>query len=126
MDGLSVNLYNIGSHITFGKLFFDFEIAQKQTKDSIGASTTSQSFFIYCLYHVELKNKIIKRVTPALRYDAFDANIEKSGFEPGRLTAGLTFGFSKLTLADLRFNYEKYFYKELPNLDDKITAELIV
>lgn len=126
MDGNNVHLYNIGSHITVGKLFLDFEIAQKNTTDTLNNSVTAQSFFVYGLYHFEINKKIIKRITPAIRYDAFDSNINKEGFEPGRITAGLTFGFSKLTLADLRFNYEKCFYKELPNLDDKITAELIV
>lgn len=126
MDGLSINLYNFGSHITLGNFFFDFEIAYKQTNDSIGNSITAQSYFIYGLYHFEINNNFLKRVTPALRYDVFDSDINKSGFEPGRITAGLTFGFSKLTLADLRFNYEKYFYDKLPNQDDKFTAELIV
>jgi len=126
MDGLTVNLFNIGSHITFGNLFFDFEIVSKQSTDSLGANINAQSYFIYGLYHIELKSKLLQRVTPALRYDVFDSNTNKSGFEPGRLTVGLTFGFSNLALADLRFNYEKFFYKELPNFDDKFTVELIV
>jgi hypothetical protein len=101
------------------------EFASKSSVDTLKKSTTSHAFFIYGLYHFELKNKTLRRITPAIRYDFYDKDNTTSAFEPGRMTAGLTFGFSKLTFADIRLNYEKYYYNDLPNVDDKFTIEFI-
>lgn len=125
MDDHHVELLGAGCGYKLGHFVFETEYASKWAKDTLGNAVTSYAFFAYGLYHFELKNKTLKRITPAIRYDFFDSDNSTDVFEPGRITAGLTFGFSKLTFADIRLNYEKYYYKTLPNVDDKFTIEFI-
>lgn len=125
MDNNEIKMYDIGCSYQIGNFVIESEFASKSSVDTLKKSTTSHAFFIYGLYHFELKNKTLRRITPAIRYDFYDKDNTTSAFEPGRMTAGLTFGFSKLTFADIRLNYEKYYYNDLPNVDDKFTIEFI-
>jgi hypothetical protein len=68
---------------------------------------------------------MIRDVVPAVRYDFFSQNMRSGIIEPQRLTAGITLGFYKYNFANIRFNYEKYFYRTQTNLDDKFTVEFI-
>jgi hypothetical protein len=125
MDNNDIKMYDIGCSYQIGNFVIEAEYASKNSVDTLLKSNTSHAFFVYGLYHFEFKNKTIRRITPALRYDFYDKDNSNSTFEPGRITAGLTFGFSKLTFADIRLNYEKYYYKTIANVDDKFTIEFI-
>lgn len=120
-----VDLYNLGFNWKLGHFFFDSEFTQRNTEDSVKTSKAT-SFFVYGLYYIDIKNSIIKTLTPGIRYDEY--SITKSTIdEPRRLTAGLTFSFAKITFADIRLNYEKYWYKDQRrSLEDKFTTEFIV
>jgi hypothetical protein len=100
------------------------EYAQKTISDTTG-SYTQNSLFVYTLYHFGFKKGAIRELVPAVRYDFFTSNMKSGNIEPQRISLGLTLGFDKINFANLRFNYEKYLYKTLPNLEDKFTVELI-
>lgn len=125
METKDIKMFDIGCSYQLGNFVLEAEYASKNAVDTLKKSVTSHAFFVYGLYHFEFKNNTIRRITPAIRYDFYDKDNSTALFEPGRITAGLTFGFSKLTFADIRLNYEKYYYKETVNVDDKFTIEFI-
>jgi hypothetical protein len=100
------------------------EYAQKTITDTTG-SYTQNSLFVYTLYRFNIKKGMIKYIVPGVRYDFYSQNMKSGIIEPQRITAGLTFGFDKINFANIRLNYEKYFYSTQPDLEDKFTIELI-
>lgn len=125
VDSARLKMFDVCLSFEKGGFFAETEYAFKN-HDLDSLSYDYGAFFIYVLYHFELKNKAIKRITPAIRYDSYFDNINATTDQPDRITAGLTFGFDKLTYADIRLDYEKYFYNDQDNKHDKFTVELIV
>jgi len=77
------------------------------------------------------KEKMIKKVSPLVRYDLMTAHSDGSEYDDkgfltttdskrSRLTGGLTFSFDKPFISDIRLNFEKYFY---PSGATKKTSE---
>lgn len=114
-----------GIRYEYQGLIINTEYAQKTIVDTASAYTQN-SLFAYVLYNFQFTGGMIKTLTPALRYDFFSGNIKTGIYEPHRLTAGLTLGFHKLSFANIRFNYEKYFYQVSQGQEDKFTVEFMV
>ena len=124
VSGINSDMVNAGVNYRYKNFYADAEYAQKHVYDTSG-HYTSNALFAYVLYEIHLKNGILRNIVPALRYDFFTPRLSDRLIEPGRITTGLTFGFHKITWADIRLSYEKYMYRSLPNRDDKATIELI-
>ena len=64
-----------------------------------------------------------------LDYDAETSRLPVSDYARHRVTGGVTFSFSKTFIADIRLNYEKYFYKKggiaKDSEQDKIVIEFM-
>lgn len=124
INDCATQMYDAGLRYEYKKFVINSEYAQKTYTDTTG-SYTQNSLFVYTLYRFSLKNKMIKDIIPAVRYDFFTQNMRSGIIEPHRITAGLTLGFDKLNFANIRFNYEKYLYKNADQHEDKFTVELI-
>jgi hypothetical protein len=124
VSGVNSDLFDVGVNYRFKNLFIDAEYAQKHTIDTSG-SFSSNAFFAYVLYEIGIKEGMLRHIIPAVRYDFYTTDLSRGAIEPARITAGLTFGFSKISWADIRLSYEKYLYKTLANRDDKATVEFI-
>lgn len=117
-------MQDYGLRYEYKNFVFNSEYAQKTITDTSG-SYTQNSMFAYVLYRFFFQKGMIRDVVPAVRYDFFSQNMRSGIIEPQRLTAGITLGFYKYNFANIRFNYEKYFYRTQTNLDDKFTVEFI-
>lgn len=124
VSGKSSDMFNFGFNYRYKNFYFDTEYAQKHTNDTTG-SFSSNAAFAYALYEIHLKKGILRNIVPAVRYDFYTGDISNGVIEPARITTGLTFGFHKITWADIRISYEKYLYRTLPDMDDKATIEFI-
>ena len=86
------------------------------------------------------KKSLFKKVSLLARFDYMgdnsDGTLDGQGeflvtdYERKRITGGLTFSFGKPFQADLRLNYEKYFYAgrslALESEQDKLVVEMMV
>jgi hypothetical protein len=124
VSGLNSRLFDVGINYRYKNFFFDAEYAQKKATDTTG-SINSNALFAYVLYEINFKKGIMRNIVPAVRYDFFTSDISTGVIEPARITTGLTFGFHKISWADIRLSYEKYIYRTQPDLDDKATIEFI-
>jgi hypothetical protein len=124
VSGVNSDMFNAGLNYRIRHFYADAEYAQKHVYDTTG-HYVSNAVFVYVLYEIGLKKGILRNVIPALRYDFYTPRVSEGRIEPGRITGGLTFGFHKITWADIRVSYEKYMYQTLPNHDDKATVEFI-
>ncbi|MDO5664418.1 MAG: hypothetical protein Q4G63_04065 [Bacteroidia bacterium] len=94
------------------------------------------SYYVQGAYVFPLKETFyFKNIVPAIRWDAIDKHLKKSGFDVNRLTVGLGLGLTKKYFSSiLRFDYEWYFvnkkldilslYEEMDS--DKFTVELLL
>lgn len=117
-------MQDYGVRYEYKNFVINTEYAQKTVVDTSSAYTQS-SLFAYVLYNIYIKKGMIKYITPAARYEFFSSNLKSGIVEPHRITAGLTFGFHKLTFACIRLDYEKYLYRNGNSKDDKFTIEFI-
>lgn len=95
-------------------------------------------FLAQAFYDLKLP-KVFEHLRFLIRYDMItddcDGFINDEGFYPindiarHRITAGLTLRLPKPVFAELRLNYEKYFYKDVtlanPSDVDKLVIELV-
>ncbi|MGN1263110.1 MAG: porin, partial [Prevotella sp.] len=100
------------------------------------------SFDGFVNYDIGLRGKklLIKKVSPLARFDYMsdhsdgvttDAEgcLATTDWRRGRLTAGMTLSLATPFVADIRLNYEKYFYRDgaivKPSEHDKIVVEIM-
>ncbi len=124
VSGINSDMFNVGLNYRYKHFYFDAEYAQKHSTDTIH-SYSSNALFAYVLYEFQMKKGILRNIIPAVRYDYYTADMSDGIMQPSRITTGLTFGFHKISWADIRLSYEKYLYHNLPDLDDKATVEFI-
>lgn len=124
VGGKNSDMINGGINYRYKNFYFDAEYAQKHTVDT-SSCYTSNAFFAYALYEIPIKKGILKNIIPAVRYDFFTNDIADGTVQPARITTGLTFGFHRISWADVRLSYEKYLFHDQPDLDDKATIEFI-
>jgi hypothetical protein len=117
-------MVDYGLRYEYKNFVINSEYSQKTITDTTG-SYTQNSLFVYTLYRFYFKKGMIRNLIPAVRYDFYSDKMKSGIIEPQRITLGLTLGFDKLNFANIRFNYEKYLYKTLSDLEDKYTIELI-
>lgn len=96
--------------------------------------------FVNYDYFIKKGKSLIKKVSFLARFDYMGNNSDEldenaidyiiTDYERKRITGGLTFSFGKPFQADLRLNYEKYFYDDnslaLESEQDKLVVEMMV
>jgi hypothetical protein len=75
---------------------------------------------------VILNDKIIKMITPTVRWDYMGDLMYSGRIDASRVTLGVNFGFDpKQFHSEIRLNYENYLKSSLPVHTDKLTLEFI-
>lgn len=92
--------------------------------------------YVEGLLKLDVKNKSIKRIEPALRWDAMGYDVADKGFGVNRITAGVNMVLNTGVVNSIvRLNYEQYFNssKDLSDLfkterynENKLSLELLI
>ncbi len=97
----------------------------------------TESWLIQANYDIHTsKLKLIKKISPLLRYDDMMKNMRydvqnsslitvKTDEARRRLTGGVTLSFSKPFVNEIRLNYERYFWPDGKNTDSKLVVEFM-
>ena len=137
-EEIRIQMYDIGMYYNNKKVHVEAEYLYKTySKDAFGSV---QTFNAFACYYIPLK-KFFHQMSIAARYDMMTdhsdgKNIDENtkilpitDYARHRLTGGVTFSFSKVFVADIRLNYEKYFYKSggipKPSEQDKLVIEFM-
>ena len=123
LSGAAVNIYDLGFDMKLGSIFLDGEFAARGSNLD-GATTNSNSFFLYTYYDVNLGNFEISRLIPAVRYERYDPSTAVSNNEVYRTTFGVALEFARVTFAQFRLNYELFDYKNGSVNPNKLIVEM--
>ncbi len=136
--GGAAYLYDGGATLCLGGWTLEAEYLRKHYANATFGDVDAFNAFV--CYNLPLK-KAFRKMSFLARFDMMGNHSDGKTFdEKGelavtdaarkRLTGGITLSFAKKFHADLRLNYEKYFYKNealaLPSERDKAVVELVV
>ena len=136
-DSLRMNVYDVGMFSEFYNFHIEAEYLYKTYQiDDFKPTHAVSAFANYDLMLPKVFHKLsflARYDWMSENYDGFDDildNFHTHGIERHRVTAGVTLSLVRPFMADLRINYEKYFYadwsKADPNKQDKLTIEMMV
>lgn len=136
-ENVRVNIYESCLGYTIDRFFVEGEYVYKHYENDILDAT--HAYNIMAGYGLPIENKIINKISFLGRFDAMSDNSDALTYEEGlkvtdvarkRLTFGTTFAYLKKVRAELRLNYEKYFYDKDVTIGvsdhDKIVAEIMI
>lgn len=137
-DRVGIYMYDIGAYYEVGNWHIEAEYLYKTyAKHSFGDVHAINAF---ANYDLPIKKGIFQKISFLGRYDRMGDHSDGYANEHGgldvtdysrqRVTGGVTLSFGKAFQADLRLNYEKYFYDKLSlakeSEQDKFVMELMV
>ena len=137
-DKISIYMYDIGTYYEFDNWHIEAEYLYKTyAKNSFDDVHAFNAFVNYDLF---IKKGLFQKISFLGRYDSMgdhsNGNADEDGklyitdYSRQRVTGGVTLSFGKAFQADLRLNYEKYFYDKLSlakeSEQDKFVMELMV
>lgn len=120
-EAIRINMYDIGIYYETDKFHIEAEYLYKKYGHSSFDDVHAVNSFVN--YDLPL-HKFFHKMSFLVRYDMMNDHSNGLGMDETtrrlpitdyarkRLTGGLTFSFSKAFVADIRLNYEKYFYKK--------------
>lgn len=121
--GADINVFDFGTELEISKVLFAAEYCQKLSELK-SKDVTSNAFFVYSVYDLELGNFLVSHIMPAVRYEYFEPDNSTTDDGISRVTAGLSLQFAKINYARLRINYEMFDYRDGRNNPDKFIIEL--
>ena len=137
-EQIRIQMYDIGMYYENKKIHVEAEYLYKTYNKN--AFKPVHSINAFACYYIPLK-KFFHQMSFGARYDMMTDHSNGTGMEEGetqlpitnyarhRATGGITLSFSKKFVADIRLNYEKYFYRKnsIPNASelDKIVFEVM-
>lgn len=135
-EDLTMNLFDMNMQADFYGVHLEAEAIYKVYEKNIFAP--SYGFTGMANYDIKLP-KIFDRISILARYDMMNNNSLGNSYDDGnykidnwarqRITTGVTLHLAKPILAELRINYEKYFYDDWTHANeseqDKIVIELV-
>ena len=133
-------MYDLGTYYDWNNWHFEVETMYKEYPNSSFKSVWAVNAFVNYDWFIRKKKSLFKKVSLLARFDYMgnnsDGTLDGQGeflitdYERKRITGGLTFSFGKPFQADLRLNYEKYFYEDcsfaLESEQDKLVVEMMV
>lgn len=137
-DDIRINIFDVSLSWTYDRFFIEGEYMNKHYTNE--AFKTVHGYNIMANYMIPL-NKFFHHISVQGRWDSMtehsdgirneEGHLESTHAGRNRLTAGITFSFLKKIGADIRLNYEKYFYHDDNAIisddgHDKFVAELVV
>lgn len=120
------NLALYGGELRFnnGNFLIESEYISRNWTDSIRIH--DDGLYIHSYYNVILTDKIVKIITPTVRWDYMGDLLCSGRIDASRMTLGVNIGFEpKQFYSEIRLNYENYFKSSLPIHTDKLTLEFI-
>lgn len=130
-EHLKINFFDVGLSCYYENFHFEAEYVHKVYENNVLDPTDAFLAFVY--YDIPVETKIIKTISPRIRYDmmtdnnngkAVDGAYLVDDIKRSRVTAGANFNFDRYII--IRLNYEKYFYdKDIENKDDKGVIEFV-
>lgn len=136
-DLYRINMYEGCVSYTFDRFFFECEYVYK---DFLKTSTASvHAYNIMGMYSLPIKSKYFNKMMFLGRYDGMTDNSDGFADESGnltvddsarkRVTVGTTLAYHQKVRAELRLNYEYYFYDDNVEIDpsdhSKFVAEVM-
>ncbi|MFI3266113.1 MAG: porin [Rikenellaceae bacterium] len=136
-----VNMYDAGANFSTDRMHIEFEYLYKTYSQN--AFDDVYSINAFAMYNFPLKRGFFKNISILGRYDMMtdhsDGEMDDDEIAAGklniddaardRLTGGITFSLDKMFVADIRLNYEKYFYHSSAAINqselDKIVIEFV-
>ncbi|WP_298454106.1 porin [uncultured Prevotella sp.] len=142
-DNVSVMMYDAGAYYHGYGWHIEAEYLYKHYEGNAFKNVHAIDAFIN--YDIPLRKCFFTKISPLLRYDYMsdhsdgkrylDGEENKEGsliindYQRSRLTGGVTFSIANPFVSDIRFNYEKYFYRSggvaKPSERDKIVIEVM-
>lgn len=136
-NSTAVYLYDVGLTLQTGRWTLEGEYLRKHYSKHAFDNVNALDAFV--CYDLPLR-KAFRKVSFLARYDRMDdhsdgtlddkAQFKLTDSQRQRLTSGITLSMAKKMNADIRLNYEKYFYNDTslakPSERDKIVAELVI
>lgn len=136
-NGGAVYLYDGGATLHCGNWTFEGEYLRKHYTNNTFSDVNAIDAFVCYLLPLQ---RVFDHVSFLARYDQMgnhsngqlnaDGVLQIDDAARKRVTSGVTFSFSKKINADIRLNYEKYFYNDKalakPSERDKAVIELMV
>lgn len=129
------DLIFFGADLRYSKQSFRVE-AEYMNRHNVTNETHRSAIYIQGAYTITTFNrKIVKSLTPAVRWDAIGENLKVNKIDAGRFTFGLGLGLSNNPYGSLiRFDYEHYLverpiaeFNKYDEMDsNKFTVELLV
>jgi hypothetical protein len=129
------DLIFFGADLRYSKQSFRVE-AEYMNRHNVTNETHRSALYIQGAYTITTFNgKIVKSLTPAVRWDAIGENLKVNKIDAGRFTFGLGLGLSNNPYGSLiRFDYEHYLverpiaeFNKYDEMDsNKFTIELLV
>lgn len=125
---LEKNLTMIGGELRFQNknLLIETEYMQRHFEDTLNIDNHQDGFYIHSCYNFHTKSKMIKIISPVLRWDLMGKDIFNGEKSAERITGGVNFGFDvKQFMAEIRLNYEKYLCGIYSGHVDKFVVEFV-
>lgn len=137
-ESIDIYMYNAGLTWKWNNWMLEGEFLHKHYCDNSFKSV--QAIDIFGCYDIMIKKKLLHKISVLARFDYMGDHSDGTFNDQGKLyitdyarkrvTAGFTFSITKPFIADLRLNYENYFYNEGAEIQvseqDKIVAEVMV
>lgn len=136
-DDVGIMMYDAG--LTYHRRGLIVEAEYLYKHYGKGAFRPVHAFDGFASYDIPLRKCLVTKVSPLVRYDfmgdhsdgkRYDGSLIVNDYKRSRITGGATLSIDKPFVADIRMNYEKYFYGHdgtpKPSEKDKIVVELMV
>ena len=137
-ETINIYMYDAGITWKWNNWTAEAEFLHKVYSNDSFKSVQSVDAFVN--YDFMLRKKLLHKISALARFDYMgdhsDGTLNEQGklyitdYERKRLTVGLTFSIAKPFIADLRLNYENYFYNDGAEIQvseqDKIVAEVMI
>lgn len=132
---IRLNMYDIGMFYDNKKIHLEAEYLYKTYSNQSHEAVHALNAF--ACYYIPLK-KIFHQMSVGARYDMMTDHsdgknldgdtylLPTTDFARHRLTGGITFSFTKKFVADIRLNYEKYFYKKQGTAKESEQDKLVI
>lgn len=136
----NVYMYDLGTYLDRNNWHFEVEAMYKRFAHTDFDNVWAVDAFVNYDLWIKKPKSMFKKVSFLGRFDYMgnnnDGKTDDNGalyitdHERHRFTGGLTFSFGKPFQADLRLNYEKYFYHDISHAkeseQDKLVVEMMV
>lgn len=144
-DDATIMMYDLGTYFENKDWHIEAEYLYKHYGDDAYDDVHSVDAFV--CYNIWLSEKaVFKKISPLVRYDFMtdhsdgmryldgeentDGTLITNDYQRSRITGGLTFSLNKPFVADIRLNYEKYFYQHdgvaKTSEKDKVVVEFML